>query len=178
MCHLPFDMRAPTSPPHPPLHSGTQSSISKVIGREIIDSRGNPTVEVDMFTEDGMYRASVPSGASTGVHEVGKFRLDIRIHEKRIFSSRSADEALILHDLLMKLTMNIVVFHVVQECVCALQALCFRSPGTQSLPREGGLKNTYRWSRIVFAVFQVCTHTRRHLSHETDVYYEIGERSY
>lgn len=48
-----------------------QSAISKVVGREIIDSRGNPTVEVDMYTEDGMFRASVPSGASTGVHEVG-----------------------------------------------------------------------------------------------------------
>lgn len=41
-----------------------------MVGREIIDSRGNPTVEVDMYTEDGMFRASVPSGASTGVYEV------------------------------------------------------------------------------------------------------------
>lgn len=49
-----------------------QSAISKVVGREIIDSRGNPTVEVDMHTEDGMFRASVPSGASTGVYEVGR----------------------------------------------------------------------------------------------------------
>lgn len=48
----------------------SQSAISRVVGREIIDSRGNPTVEVDMYTEDGMFRASVPSGASTGVHEV------------------------------------------------------------------------------------------------------------
>lgn len=47
-----------------------QSAIKKVVGREIIDSRGNPTVEVDLFTDDGMFRASVPSGASTGVHEV------------------------------------------------------------------------------------------------------------
>lgn len=47
-----------------------QSAISKVVGREIIDSRGNPTVEVDLYTEDGMFRASVPSGASTGVYEV------------------------------------------------------------------------------------------------------------
>lgn len=52
-----------------PLFTG-QSAISKVVGREIIDSRGNPTVEVDMYTEDGMFRASVPSGASTGVYEV------------------------------------------------------------------------------------------------------------
>lgn len=53
-----------------PEHDRDQSAISKVVGREIIDSRGNPTVEVDMYTEDGMFRASVPSGASTGVYEV------------------------------------------------------------------------------------------------------------
>ena len=41
--------------------------IQKVVGREILDSRGNPTVEVDVFLDDGvMGRASVPSGASTG----------------------------------------------------------------------------------------------------------------
>ena len=44
--------------------------IMQVIGREIIDSRGNPTVEVDVVLEDGsMGRAAVPSGASTGAHE-------------------------------------------------------------------------------------------------------------
>lgn len=44
--------------------------IKEVFAREIIDSRGNPTVEVDVKTEHGLFRASVPSGASTGVHEV------------------------------------------------------------------------------------------------------------
>ena len=44
--------------------------IEKIIGREILDSRGNPTVEVDVVLESGiMGRASVPSGASTGEHE-------------------------------------------------------------------------------------------------------------
>ena len=46
------------------------STIIDIIGREILDSRGNPTVEVDVFLEDGtMGRAAVPSGASTGAHE-------------------------------------------------------------------------------------------------------------
>ncbi|SHI36217.1 enolase [Palleronia salina] len=46
------------------------STIIDIIGREIIDSRGNPTVEVDVVLEDGtMGRAAVPSGASTGQHE-------------------------------------------------------------------------------------------------------------
>ena len=46
------------------------SAIIDIIGREILDSRGNPTVEVDVYLEDGGFgRAAVPSGASTGAHE-------------------------------------------------------------------------------------------------------------
>ena len=49
-------------------------SIQKIEGRMIIDSRGNPTVEVDLVTDKGLFRASVPSGASTGVHEAVELR--------------------------------------------------------------------------------------------------------
>ena len=50
-------------------------TISAIHARQILDSRGNPTVEVDVFTEDGaMGRAAVPSGASTGVHEAVELR--------------------------------------------------------------------------------------------------------
>ena len=46
------------------------TAITDIIAREILDSRGNPTVEVDVYLEDGsMGRAAVPSGASTGAHE-------------------------------------------------------------------------------------------------------------
>ncbi|MDI1364866.1 MAG: phosphopyruvate hydratase, partial [bacterium] len=46
------------------------TEIVDIIAREILDSRGNPTVEVDVFLEDGAFgRAAVPSGASTGAHE-------------------------------------------------------------------------------------------------------------
>ena len=49
--------------------------IKKIIGREILDSRGNPTIEVDVTLESGfMGRASVPSGASTGEHEALELR--------------------------------------------------------------------------------------------------------
>src|SRR3712207_3720349 len=49
--------------------------IVKVVGREILDSRGNPTVEADVFLADGsMGRAAVPSGASTGEHEAVELR--------------------------------------------------------------------------------------------------------
>ena len=51
------------------------SIIADVFGREILDSRGNPTVEVDVVLEDGSFgRAAVPSGASTGVHEAVELR--------------------------------------------------------------------------------------------------------
>ena len=51
------------------------SQIVKIYGREILDSRGNPTVEVDVYTAAGAVgRAAVPSGASTGVHEAVELR--------------------------------------------------------------------------------------------------------
>src|ERR1700693_2508004 len=51
------------------------TAIVDIIGREILDSRGNPTVEVDVILEDGSKgRAAVPSGASTGAHEAVELR--------------------------------------------------------------------------------------------------------
>jgi len=53
----------------------TMSSISKIHARQIIDSRGNPTIEADVFTNNGIFgRAAVPSGASTGKHEAFELR--------------------------------------------------------------------------------------------------------
>src|SRR6202043_1588180 len=54
---------------------GTMTAIVDIIGREILDSRGNPTIEVDVVLENGARgRAAVPSGASTGTHEVVELR--------------------------------------------------------------------------------------------------------
>jgi enolase len=51
------------------------SYIDKIVGRQILDSRGNPTVEVDIHTANGFVaRAAVPSGASTGIHEASELR--------------------------------------------------------------------------------------------------------
>lgn len=62
------------------------SKIIKVIARQILDSRGNPTVEADVFTADGnMGRASVPSGASTGSREA----LELRDGDKSYFCGKS-----------------------------------------------------------------------------------------
>ena len=52
----------------------SSSAITGVKGREIIDSRGNPTVEVDITTSMGTFTASCPSGASTGAYEAHELR--------------------------------------------------------------------------------------------------------
>lgn len=49
-------------------------AITKVHARQIFDSRGNPTVEVEVTTNKGVFRADVPSGASTGIHEALELR--------------------------------------------------------------------------------------------------------
>lgn len=64
--------------------------IEKIIGREILDSRGNPTVEVDVMLESGfMGRASVPSGASTGEHEA----LELRDGDKERYGGKGVLKA-------------------------------------------------------------------------------------
>jgi enolase len=50
------------------------ANIKMIHAREVLDSRGNPTVEVDLTTENGIFRAMVPSGASTGIHEALELR--------------------------------------------------------------------------------------------------------
>ena len=64
--------------------------IVRTIGREILDSRGNPTVEVEIILEDGAFgRAAVPSGASTGVHEA----LELRDGDKSRYGGKGALKA-------------------------------------------------------------------------------------
>src|SRR6202789_1565716 len=66
------------------------TAIVNVVGREILDSRGNPTVEVDVVLEDGsMGRAAVPSGASTGTREA----VELRDGDKRRYGGKGALQA-------------------------------------------------------------------------------------
>ena len=65
------------------------SEILSVKAREVLDSRGNPTVEVDLKTSDGLFRAMVPSGASTGVHEA----LELRDGDKSRFMGKGVLKA-------------------------------------------------------------------------------------
>ncbi len=64
--------------------------IVKAIGREILDSRGNPTIEADVYLADGAIgRAAVPSGASTGEHEA----VELRDHDKSRYLGKGASKA-------------------------------------------------------------------------------------
>ncbi len=66
------------------------SYIDRIIGRQILDSRGNPTVEVDVITVNGVLgRAAVPSGASTGIHEA----MELRDGDKGIYLGKGVLKA-------------------------------------------------------------------------------------
>ena len=65
--------------------------IKNIHAREILDSRGNPTVECDVFLEDGSFgRAAVPSGASTGIHEA----LELRDDDKKRYLGKGVKKAI------------------------------------------------------------------------------------
>ncbi|KAK9763151.1 phosphopyruvate hydratase [Basidiobolus ranarum] len=64
-------------------------AITKIHARQIFDSRGNPTVEVELTTEKGTFRAAVPSGASTGIHEA----LELRDEDKANYLGKSVFQA-------------------------------------------------------------------------------------
>ncbi|HLN52092.1 MAG TPA: phosphopyruvate hydratase [Lentimicrobium sp.] len=66
------------------------STIATIYARQILDSRGNPTIEVDVYTTSGvMGRAAVPSGASTGVHEA----VELRDGDNKIYLGKSVQKA-------------------------------------------------------------------------------------
>lgn len=66
------------------------SYIAEIFARQILDSRGNPTVEVDVITDDGaMGRAAVPSGASTGIHEA----VELRDNDKSVYVGKGVLKA-------------------------------------------------------------------------------------
>ena len=69
------------------------SLIIDVHARQILDSRGNPTIEVDVITENGVLgRAAVPSGASTGVHEA----VELRDGDKAVYLGKGVLKPLLM----------------------------------------------------------------------------------
>lgn len=66
------------------------SYIAEIFARQILDSRGNPTVEVDILTDEGaLGRAAVPSGASTGIHEA----VELRDNDKKVYGGKGVLKA-------------------------------------------------------------------------------------
>ena len=84
------------------------SIIIDIKARQILDSRGNPTVEADVYTEDGFFgRAAVPSGASTGVHEA----VELRDGDKDYYLGKSVQHAIDnIHDTIADLLIGEDVF--------------------------------------------------------------------
>jgi enolase len=71
-------------------HTTNMSYIAEIFARQILDSRGNPTVEVDVITDEGaLGRAAVPSGASTGVHEA----VELRDGDKKVYLGKGVLKA-------------------------------------------------------------------------------------
>ena len=66
------------------------TDIADIVARQILDSRGNPTVEVDVILDDGSFgRAAVPSGASTGAHEA----VELRDGDKDLWGGKGVGKA-------------------------------------------------------------------------------------
>uniref|UniRef100_A0A3B4A696 phosphopyruvate hydratase n=1 Tax=Periophthalmus magnuspinnatus TaxID=409849 RepID=A0A3B4A696_9GOBI len=83
-------------------------SILGIHAREIFDSRGNPTVEVDLYTERGLFRAAVPSGASTGIYEA----LELRDNDKSRYLGKGVSQA--VHNI-----NSIIAPHLVGQVRCS-----------------------------------------------------------
>jgi enolase len=84
------------------------SIIEKITARQILDSRGNPTIEVDVTTLDGFFgRAAVPSGASTGKHEA----VELRDNDKAVYMGKGVLQAVSnVNDLIAKELIGYSVF--------------------------------------------------------------------
>jgi enolase len=106
------------------------SEIINVHAREILDSRGNPTVEVEVMTENGaLGRAAVPSGASTGTHEA----VELRDGDKRRFLGRGVTKAVsIVNDTLCNELVGLDIFE--QR---AIDKLMIELDGTENKGKYG-----------------------------------------
>ena len=105
------------------------SLIESIHARQILDSRGNPTVEVDVFTETGAFgRAAVPSGASTGTHEA----VELRDDDKKRFLGKGVLKA--VNNVNTKIAEEIVGFSVFDQNM--IDKIMIELDGT---PNKGGL---------------------------------------
>lgn len=103
-------------------------SIQKIHARAIFDSRGNPTVEVDLTTSKGLFRAAVPSGASTGIHEA----LELRDNIKAEYMGKGVNQAVknvneIIAPALIKENINVTEQRKIDEFMLKLDGTANKS---------------------------------------------------
>ena len=121
----------------------SNSKIKQVIGREIIDSRGNPTIEADVILESGIIgRAAVPSGASTGTREA----LELRDGDKQRFGGKGVLKA-VGH-----------VNHELNKVVQGLDALDQRAVDNAILSADGTANKDKLGANALLAVSLACAH--------------------
>src|SRR5690606_11845771 len=106
------------------------SLIIDVHARQILDSRGNPTIEVDVITENGILgRAAVPSGASTGVHEA----VELRDNDKAVYMGKGVLKAVAnVNDIIATELRGVDVFEQV-----AIDNLLIKLDGTENKGKLG-----------------------------------------
>jgi len=107
------------------------SAIKSLSAREIYDSRGNPTVEVDLCTEIGLFRAAVPSGASTGIYEA--------------LELRDGDKSRLLGKGVLKAVYN--VNNLIAPKLVGLDACNQKEIDQLMVETLDGTKNEYGWSK-------------------------------
>jgi len=103
-------------------------SILKIHARSIYDSRGNPTVEVDLYTAKGLFRAGVPSGASTGIHEA----LELRDNIKAEYMGKGVNQAVknvneVIAPALLQQSFNVIEQTKIDEFMLSLDGTANKS---------------------------------------------------
>ena len=106
------------------------SYIAEIFARQILDSRGNPTIEVDVITDEGaMGRAAVPSGASTGVHEA----VELRDDDKKVYVGKGVLKA--VENVNKTLSPELVGYDVADQT--GIDALMIELDGTENKSKLG-----------------------------------------
>src|SRR5580765_5711186 len=106
------------------------SYIASIFARQILDSRGNPTIEVDILTENEMLgRAAVPSGASTGIHEA----VELRDNNKKLYGGKGVLKA--VNNVNTILADNLLGWDVADQT--GIDALMIKLDGTENKSKLG-----------------------------------------
>ena len=125
------------------------SYIASINARQILDSRGNPTIEVDILTEnERLGRAAVPSGASTGIHEA----VELRDGNKKLYGGKSVLKA--VKNVNIILADNLLGWDVADQT--GIDAMMIKLDGTENKALPEGATPKKTMVPIVGSEFNVC----------------------